>query len=192
MPRQKKTEAVNPLERIADRVSGLPDLTAQQFRFVSGLLDGMTATAAYRAAYDCSRMKPESIWVAASRLRSDNKVALWLQHSKLISLESAGVTFDGHLGELNRLKHVSEASGNMGAAVQAEIHRGKAAGLYVEKHEHQHSIAPDTLQALQDIARIDPREAQRLADEHGISWKAPIIEHRTDENPELAKDITQG
>jgi hypothetical protein len=66
----------------ADNVSDadeLPKLTPKQLAFVLALLRGKTASDAYREAYDCEGMASNSIWVAASRLRSDAKVALWLR-----------------------------------------------------------------------------------------------------------------
>src|SRR5262245_35492795 len=111
----------------------LPDLTSQQLAFVKGLLDGMTATDAYIAAYDCENMQRASIWALASRLRSDVKVASWLLAARVACLGSAVVTKEGHLQELERLRELSVKTNQLPSAVAAEVARGKAAGLYVEQ-----------------------------------------------------------
>lgn len=173
MPRQKKTAPADPIADLGKAVAKLPDLTDQQHKFVLGLLNGETATASYRSAYNCENMQPATIWANASRLRSDAKVATWLDHARMIGLERAAVTYEGHVGELKRLGRVSEKTGNMGAAVQAEIHIGKATGLYVERHEH--GIAPNTLDALERISRLaGDNVAQALARKHNVPWPKMI------------------
>lgn len=147
--------------------SQLPELTAQQMGFVRGILDGKSASDAYRQAYDCSEMQNNSIWVAASRLRSDANVALWLAASRKACLGTANVTLDGHLQELERLKEIALDTGNVGAAVQAEQLRGKAAGHYVERFED--ITKADPLTTLEQIRQHSPELARALAAEHGIA-----------------------
>ena len=112
-----------------DIVDDLPSLTPKQHAFVRALLKGKTASDAYREAYDCEGMAANSIWVAASRLRSDAKVALWLRHYQLAAVQEGAVTLKGHLGELTRLREHALDAKQVAAAVQAEHHRGRAAGL---------------------------------------------------------------
>jgi peptidyl-tRNA hydrolase len=111
----------------------LPALTPKQHAFVRALLKGKTASDAYRGAYDCEGMAANSIWVAASRLRSDAKVALWLRQYRLAALQEGVVTLTGHLGELTRLREQALHAKQAAAAVQAEHYRGKAAGLYEDR-----------------------------------------------------------
>lgn len=161
--------------KITDTQEDLPDLTENQMKFCEGVLAGKTQSDAYRAAYDCQNMAPESIWVAASRLRHDAKVALWLDAARSDRLESHECTFDGHLKELERLKSIAIRSGNVGAAVQAEQLRGKAAGLYVDKHEDVTQYDP--VRTLEDIARQSPELAHSLAKQHNIDWKPKETVH---------------
>lgn len=51
-------------------------LTAKQERFAQAIADGMSQADAYRAAYSAAKMKPEAIWVNASKLASDANVSL--------------------------------------------------------------------------------------------------------------------
>ncbi len=84
---------------------GLPSLTPKQLAFVRALLGGKTASDAYREAYNCEGMAANSIWVAASRLRSDAKVALWLRRYQLAALQEGTVTLETHLGQPCTITH---------------------------------------------------------------------------------------
>jgi phage terminase small subunit len=146
----------------------LPDLTESQYAFVLGLLAGKTGADAYRAAYDASAMSSAAVHVAASRLRTNAKVTLWLRASRVAHLGSSTVTLDGHLRELERLRELALKAGNHGAAMQAEIARGKAAGHYVEKYADVSE--GDPIATLNEIAATDPELAAKLAKAHGITW----------------------
>ena len=165
MARRKITDP----EELPD-ASDLPALTDKQLRFVRAILDGKTATDAYRTAYDCSNMQSESIWVAASRLRNNDKVALWIITARKACLGASKLTLEGHLQELERLKELAMGAGNYGAAVQAEQLRGKATGFYVEQvrdlTEH------DPISTLNQLAQLSPELAKRLAEDHGITWQS--------------------
>jgi hypothetical protein len=114
----------------------LPELTPSQAKYVEGLLSGrMTDKDAYKAAYNTENMGENSISVEAARLKVHPKVSLTLAMLRKGGLGAATVSLEGHLQELERLKAIAIETGNVGAAVQAEQLRGKAAGHYVEKHQ---------------------------------------------------------
>lgn len=163
MAQQKKTDTFE--------VGDLPELTDQQQNFVRAILEGKTASDAYRSAYDTENMQPNSIWVAASRLRSNANVALWLTAARTANLGSAKVTLEGHLQELERLREIALGTGNVGAAVQAEQLRGKAAGHYVDKIEDV-TRDNDPVSTLKEIHAVSPDLAKQLAAQHGIAWTA--------------------
>jgi hypothetical protein len=155
--------------------SELPDLTPQQQKFVEGLAVGMTASEAYRNAYDCSGSQPNTIWVSASRLKANPNVALWIEALQAAGFTRIAVSRDDHLRELERLRNVAERSGNLGAAVQAEQLRGKVAGHYVEKVEH-YGGQPDTADRLRALADSNPELAtlaQAIAAKHGLDINKP-------------------
>lgn len=137
---------------------GLPELTAQQMGFVEGILEGLTASDAYRKHY--SSTSPRYVWAEASRLRSHPGVAAWLAAARKAALDTGRVTLEGHQSELARLREIALDTGNVGAAVQAEISRGKVQGLYVERFEDV--TAKDPMQTIEAIRRIDPALAERL------------------------------
>ena len=161
MARRKITPEALPEE--------LPELTQQQMRFVEGLLAGKTASDAYRGAYDCSNMLPSSVWCAASKLCADTKVKQWLSAARQAYLGSATVTLEGHLRELERLKEIALTTGNVGAAVQAEQLRGKAAGHYVEQYADLTVSDPEVI--LRRMHELDPLLAVRMAERFNIPWQ---------------------
>jgi phage terminase small subunit len=146
----------------------LPALTDQQYAFVLGLLAGKSGAEAYRAAYDASAMSANAVYCEASKLRSHAKVAQWLRAARVAHLGSSTITLDGHLRELERLRELALKAGNHGAAMQAEIARGKAAGHYVEKYADVSE--GDPIATLNEIAATDPELAAKLAKAHGITW----------------------
>lgn len=155
MPRRKKTETPE----------GLPDLTDMQLKFCEGILAGLTQRKAYRAAYGSGSMSVGAIDVEASRLRHHPKIALWLDAARSDTLKSHACTLDGHMSELERLKSIAIRTGNIGAAVQAEQLRGKAAGHYVEQYA---DVTFDPLRTLKQIAEHEPELARKLAAKHNI------------------------
>ena len=50
-------------------------------------------------------------------------------------VERQNVSMESHLTELSRLRDEAVDSGQISSAISAEISRGKAAGLYIEKKE---------------------------------------------------------
>lgn len=153
-----------------DLSSFLPDLTPMQMQFVEGLLKGLSATDAYKAAYNTENMGQNSIWVEASRAKSNPNIALWLTAARKNGLGAATLTHEAHMQELERLKAIAIETGNVGAAVQAEQLRGKAAGHYVERHADV--TTHDPVETLKDIAKESPEYAAELARQHGIPWTA--------------------
>ena len=78
----------------------LPTLTPKQTSFVTALLQGKTASDAYREAYNCDMMSHGAISVEASRLRRTPKVSLWLRHYQRTALEAGTVMLKEDLGRL--------------------------------------------------------------------------------------------
>lgn len=164
MARRKITDGI----AIAAAAKDLPELTAQQQKFVEGVLAGKTASDAYRAAYDCSNMLASSIWCNASKLRSDEKVAQWIAQARIAGLGSATVTYEGHLRELERLKELALNAGNLGAAVQAEQLRGKVAGHHVDQVRDVTS-QHDPIQTVRDLAALTGIDPHVIAAKHGVT-----------------------
>lgn len=176
MPRRKMTDGIDLSEVAAD----LPELTPQQMAFVEGILQGKSASEAYRLSYDASSMGKNSVWVEASRLRHHADVSLWIDAAKAAGFGRISCTFEDHMTELARLRGVAERSGNIGAAVQAEQLRGKVAGHYVDRIEDV-TKSHDPVSTISEIAALMGEDyAAAKAKEYGIAWEpGPAGEQRT-------------
>ena len=122
-------------------------LTAKQEAFAQAVASGKSQADAYRAAYDASRSKPESVHSRASSLMADVKVASRVAELRAPAAQAAQVTLEGHLTRLETLSKAAETAGQYSAAIAAEIARGKHSGIVVDKLEHSGSIglAPLTI-----------------------------------------------
>ena len=77
-----------------------------------------------------------SAHVRASELRNANKYPLVVKYIGEIRSEvqkKYEVTFEKHITELGRIRQEALAKGAFSAATNAEVARGKAAGLYIEQ-----------------------------------------------------------
>ena len=77
-----------------------------------------------------------SAHVRASELRNPNKFPLVVKHIGELRTEvqkKYEVTFEKHITELGRIRQEALAKGAFSAATNAEVARGKAAGLYIEQ-----------------------------------------------------------
>lgn len=155
------------ISEVDELASELPEITHQQLEFVRHYISGMTATDAYKKSYDCTNMLATTIWSAASRLRHDSKVSVWIAAARKANLGACSVTLEQHIAELERLKEIALETGNVGAAVQAEQLRGKAQGHYTERVE---VTQQDPLATLRQIAQVSPAMASELAKEQGLDW----------------------
>ncbi len=109
-------------------------LTPKQERFAQEVASGQSLADAYRAAYKVRpTTKDESIWQAASRIMADIKVASRVDELRQVAAKAAILTLESHLDDLKALRDAAAASGQLSAAISAEIARGKAAGVHVER-----------------------------------------------------------
>ena len=114
---------------------GIPrQLTERQMKFAELLIynEGRMSPAecALQAGY---KTRPRQ---AASELRNPKISPLVVQYIGELRAEvqeKHGITFDRHLGELAKLRDEATAKGAWSAAINAEVARGKAGGLYVDQ-----------------------------------------------------------
>ena len=105
-------------------------LTPKQEKFCLEYLTTGKASEAYRLAFDARNMKPETISVRASEMLKKSKIAVRIAELKRPAEEKAIITYESHLKRLEELSRGAESAEQFSAAINAEIHRGKAAGLY--------------------------------------------------------------
>lgn len=114
----------------------MSDLTPKQEAFAQAVSSGMSQSDAYRAAYKVREStKPESVNQAASKIMADPKVASRVEELRKPVVEAAQITLASHLERLKKLSEAAEAGAQYSAAITAEVARGKASGLYVDKTE---------------------------------------------------------
>lgn len=105
-------------------------LTPKQEKFCLEYLKTGNASEAYRRAYDASKSKPESVNRLAKAMLDNVKIASRIDELKKPAVQEAMFTFESHLKRLEDLSRGAESAEQFSAAINAEIHRGKAAGFY--------------------------------------------------------------
>ena len=116
-------------------IMGVPaKLTEKQIKFAELLVynEGRLSPAecAYEAGYKTRARQ------AASELRNPKYsplVVKYIGELRVEVQEKYGITFEKHLGELAKLREDARLKGAWSAAINAEIARGKAGGLYVDQ-----------------------------------------------------------
>ena len=107
-------------------------LTQKQENFCLAYIETGNASEAYRRAYEADGMKPETVNRKAKELLDNGKIRARLVELRKPAIEGAQVTLEQHLKDLEELRELAKEFGKYGPAIQAEIARGKASGLYVE------------------------------------------------------------
>lgn len=110
-------------------------LTPKQEAFALAYIETGNASEAYRRSYKAGKMTDKSVNEAASTLLKNPKVASRVAELRAPVVEKAGLTLEKHLDDLLQLRNMAVKDAKWTAAIQAEIARGKAAGLYVERTE---------------------------------------------------------
>lgn len=108
-------------------------LTPKQEAFAQAVATGKTQADAYRAAFSASKMKPETIHKRASELMANGEVTGRVAELRKPVVMAVEITLESHLNQLAYLRDKAEQEGKFSAAVTAEVARGKASGLYVDK-----------------------------------------------------------
>lgn len=110
-------------------------LNARQRKFVDAYVGGLSATqAAITAGYTAKNAD-----VTGPRLLGNVGVAAEIAARQSKAAEVAGLTLQAHLDRLNELATKAAGAQQYGPAVNAEVHRGKAVGLYVEQQKVTHA-----------------------------------------------------
>ena len=109
-------------------------LTPQREKFAQAVASGMNQSDAYREAFKVrAGTKLSSINVNASKLMADTKVLQRVEELRAPIAKRAQITLESHLEDLQRLRNMAVKAEQFGAAITAEVARGKAAGIVVEK-----------------------------------------------------------
>ena len=114
---------------------GLPKkLTERQIKFAELLVYNEGRKSPGECAYEAGyKTRPRQ---AASELRNPKIAPLVVKYIGELRAEiqeKYGITFEKHVSELAKLREDARAKGAWSAAINAEIARGKAGGLYVDQ-----------------------------------------------------------
>ena len=124
---------------------GVPaKLTERQIKFAELLVYNEGRMSASEAAYQAGyKTRPRQ---AASELRSPKispLVVKYIGELRAEVQEKYGISFERHITELAKIRDDARAKGAWSAATNAEVARGKAGGLYVDRSMHLHKNVSD-------------------------------------------------
>ena len=127
---------------------GVPKrLTEMQKRFAEFIVFGdeegplSQSDAAKLAGYSHKRCRQEGSELLNPKLSP--LVVQYVDSLKQERLAKHEVTYDKHLAELDRIKVAALKKGSFSSAVNAEVSRGKAAGLYIDRKIIKHGKLED-------------------------------------------------
>lgn len=152
----------------------LPALAPREHDFFERVMRGEDVEAAFRAScaahsFDVSTWAPQKVWRAAQRLRRDVRIETCIAAAHANGASEGTLTREAHMRELVRIRELCANRQNYAVMLQAEMARGKVAGLYVEKIEDVTPFDPLTL--LRRMASIAPEYARAKATELNIPWE---------------------
>lgn len=124
-------------------------LTPKQEAFAQAIVAGVSQSDAYRAAYKVRpNTKPESVNQNASRIMANVNIMSRVAELREPVAKKAQITLESHLDDLMRLRNMAAKEKQYSAAISAEIARGKASGVHVEKSEQ--TVSTRTLEPVPD------------------------------------------
>jgi len=109
-------------------------INPKQKKFCREYVKGLTATeAAMKAGYTKDRKGAKT---QGSVLLNHNPVVRnYLIELEMSLAERDAVSLESHLSTLHDLREEAKDQGQISAAITAEVHRGKAGGLYIDRRE---------------------------------------------------------
>lgn len=127
------------------------NLTPKQEDFCRYYIETGNASEAYRKAYDCERMKPDSINRLAFALMNNVKIASRLEELRAEIARRHEVTEDSLIAELEEARDLAKNLMNPAAMVSATMGKAKITGFDKKILQHQN---PDG-SAIVPVTRIE-------------------------------------
>jgi phage terminase small subunit len=144
-------------------------LTEMQIKFAELLVFNEGRKTATECAIEAGYEK-ESAYVRASELRNPRRFPLVVKYIGELREEMQKkheITFEKHIAELAKLREESRAKGAWSAAINAEVARGKAAGLYIEQKIIKHGKLEDMSEK-----ELEAKMKQIMEDHKGLIVEA--------------------
>ena len=140
-------------------------LSEREHEFVlKRTIEGLSWPEAYKQSHNTTDLTEAVISTRAYRLGQTPRVQKQIDRLREIGACEREITRESHLASLQELKQKALDSGNYGAAVQAEVQRGKAAGLYIEKKEYTVKHDTTALQLLDELNKATIIEGEIIDD----------------------------
>lgn len=109
-------------------------LTPKQEKFCHKYIELGDASKAYRACYNVgAATKDNTVYRKAKEVMDNGKVAARIEELRKPAADAVTLTLEAHLRELAEIRDMAKREKQFSAASSAEMSRGKAAGLYVDK-----------------------------------------------------------
>jgi hypothetical protein len=116
-------------------------LTPKQEAFAQAIVTGVNQSDAYRAAFNVgAKTKPKTVNQAASRLMADSNISARVDKLREPVAKKSQMTLETHLEDLLKLRDMAASGNQYSAAITAEVARGKASGVHVERSENTGAI----------------------------------------------------
>ena len=131
----------------------------------------------------------DSAYVRASELRNPKRFPLVVKYIGELREEMQKkheITFEKHIAELAKLREESRAKGAWSAAINAEVARGKAAGLYIEQKIIKHGKLEDMSEK-----ELELKMKQLIEDHKGLIVEADFDVVSEKQPEEKQEQITQ-
>ena len=148
-------------------------LTPQQIKFAQLIVYNEGRKTATDCAIDSGYAKDRAR-STASELQNPNYYPLVVQEINRLRKEineKYRVSLETHMRDLDEIKRIALEAGSYSAAVQAEVARGKAGGLYIEQKIIKHG----------KIDQLTPEEIRKELEEIANQFKPKIIEGTAEE-----------
>ena len=104
-------------------------LTPKQEKFCQLYIELGNASEAYRQAYSCDKMKPESVHVKANELLNNGKITVRISELQAEHRERHNLTVDDLIDELEEARQVGKEFENASAMVSATMGKAKLLGF---------------------------------------------------------------
>ena len=108
-------------------------LTPKQEKFAQGIAKGLNLSDAYRESYDASGMNPVTINTKACLMSKREQIRARVDELREPAIKNIGITLESHLNDLLMLRGLASEDKQFSAAISAEVARGKAAGIVIDK-----------------------------------------------------------
>lgn len=110
-------------------------LTQKQEAFCLAFIETGVAVEAYKIAFGEKDITPARMRNQAHLCMKNEAVQKRIAELRSAAAKKTQLSLEQHLDDLKELRDLAASDGKYGPAIQAEIARGKAAGLYVEKSD---------------------------------------------------------